>query len=260
MPRLAAPAKRVAAETLAVAVLAQLVRPGAPVIYAASYGGIMDMRQACHSFGAPESALFAAASVEVGRSFGLPTDMMQGTSDSKLPDAQAAWEKTLALIMPALAGADCVTQAGALLDHALSASYEQLAIDQEIVGNVQRLLKASVVDDESLAVDEIMDLPFGGHYIESEHTFRNFRHELFVPRLAERRSWVQWATDGAENAARRARSYVQELLEQSSPASGLPAARAAAVDEFVSEILESHGVSPASLLDDEAVCTPGRNL
>ena len=39
-------------ETLAAIVLAQLVNPGCPVIYAPSYGGIMDMATGSHSFGA----------------------------------------------------------------------------------------------------------------------------------------------------------------------------------------------------------------
>ena len=86
-----------AAEVLGIVVLSQLVRPGCPVLYSASYGGIMDMASGFHSFGAPESALFGAASAKVGRAFGLPVNMMQGTTDSKCPDAQAAFEKTLAL-------------------------------------------------------------------------------------------------------------------------------------------------------------------
>jgi len=111
-------------EAMSVVVLSQLIRPGCPVLFAPSYGGIMDMSTGSHSFGAPESALFAAAASQIGRSFGLPTNIMQGTTDSKIPDQQAAVEKILSYLLPTLTGADCITQAGALLDFALSASYE----------------------------------------------------------------------------------------------------------------------------------------
>gem|GEM_PF-6080921 len=42
------------AETLSAVVLPQIINPGCPIIYAPSYGGIMDMRVASHAFGTPE--------------------------------------------------------------------------------------------------------------------------------------------------------------------------------------------------------------
>ena len=237
------------AETLAIVVLAQIVRSGAPVVFAPSYGGVMDMSAGTHAFGAPESALFAAAAAEVGRGFGLPTDMMQGTTDSKRPDAQAAWEKTLALALPALAGADCITQAGALLDSALSASYEEIVIDEEIVGNVRRIAGPCEVNAETLAIEEILRLPFGGHYLESEHTLRHFRKELFRPALADRRNWQHWAEEGGTDASQRAGARAAELLSSMRPVSGLPPDRARAVDDFVAGIFRRHGVHPETLLD-----------
>ena len=237
-----------AAETLGIVVLSQLVRPGCPVLYSASYGGVMDMASGFHSLGAPESALFGAASAEVGRAFGIPVNMMQGTTDSKCPDAQAAFEKALAHLMCALAGADCVTMAGALLDFALSASYEQLLIEEEILGYVQRIAKAETLDRETLAEGEIMTLPFGGHYLESAHTLAHFRETLYFPRVADRRSWEQWYADGARDAAQRAGERARRVLEQAKPAEGLPAERRRAVDAFCASVCARHHVDPESLL------------
>lgn len=237
-----------AAEVLGIVVLSQLVRPGCPVLYSASYGGIMDMASGFHSLGAPESALFGAASAKVGRAFGIPVNMMQGTTDSKCPDAQAAFEKALAYLMCALAGADCVTMAGALLDFALSASYEQLLIEEEILGYVQRIARGETLDRETLAEGEILALPFGGHYLESAHTLAHFREALYFPRLADRRSWEQWYADGGKDAARRAGERARQILEQAKPAEGLPAERRRAVDAFCASVCTRHHVDPESLL------------
>ena len=237
-----------AVETLSLAVLTQLVRPGCPVLYAASYGGIMDMAVGSHSFGAPESALFAAASTAVGKAFGLPTDMMQGSSDSKLPDSQAATEKVMASLLPALAGADCITQAGALLDFALSASYEQLTIDHEIVQCIQRIIREVKINETTLAEQEIMATPFGGHYLESEYPLRHFREELYFPHLLDRKPWGRWFADGTKDMARRAGEYVEKILTDAKPSQGIPMERQKAIDAFCTEICRKRGVNPESLL------------
>ena len=237
-----------AAEVLGIVVLSQLVRPGCPVNYAASYSGIMDMAVGNHAFGTPESALIGAASVAVGKAFGLPTNMLHGTADSKLPDAQAAMEKTMGLLMPTLAGADCVTTAGALLDSGLSASYEQLLIDEEIVESVRRIAAGCTVNQATLAAQEIMDLPFGGHYVDSEHTFKHFRREFHFTKLCDRRNWEQWFTDGAKDMRARARERVADILSSAEIVDGLPDDRRRAVDSFVAGICRQNGVDPEPLL------------
>ena len=236
------------AEVLGIVVLSQLVRPGCPVLHSASYGGIMDMAAGFHSFGAPESALFAAASAKVGQAFGLPVNMMQGTTDSKCPDAQAAFEKALTYLLCALAGADCVTMAGALLDFALGASYEQLLIEEEIIGYVQRIVKREAIDLETLAEEQIMALPFGGHYLETPHTLAHFREALYFPRLADRRSWDQWYSEGAKDAPRRARERARQILDEAKPAEGLPVERRRAVDTFCASVCSRHNVDPEAVL------------
>lgn len=230
-----------AVEVLGIVVLTQLVRPGCPVLYAASYGGIMDMKMAAHSFGAPESALFAAASTQIGHAFGLPVNMMQGTSDSKLPDAQAAYEKTMAYLMCALAGADCVTQSGALLDFALSASYESLVIEDEIVRFVKHISRGTLVSKETLAEEEIMNLPFGGHYLESEHTFAHFRDELAPALISDRQSWDKWYSAGAKDAVKRAAERKDAILSGTKPCLGVSEDARRDVDEFVRQICRKYG-------------------
>ena len=158
---------------------------------------------------------------------------------------------TLALLvlLCALAGADCVTMAGALLDFALAASYEQLLIEEEIIGYVQRIVKREAIDRETLAEEQIMALPFGGHYLESPHTLAHFREALYFPRLADRRSWDQWYSEGAKDAPRRARERARQILEEAKPAEGLPGERRRAVDAFCASVCSRHNVDPEAVLD-----------
>jgi trimethylamine--corrinoid protein Co-methyltransferase len=235
-------------EALALVVLSQLIRPGCPVLFAPSYGGIMDMSTGSHSFGAPESALFAAAASQIGRSFGLPTNMMQGTTDSKIPDQQAATEKILSYLLPTLTGADCITQAGALLDFALSASYEQLVIEDEIIRWIRRIMRGIDVDDISLAEGEILNLPFGGNYLESELTLRLFRRELLLTRLFDRKTWERWCKDGAKDILTRSNERVEEILAMAGPSQGISERKQRDVDQFSAEICKKNGVDAEPLL------------
>jgi trimethylamine--corrinoid protein Co-methyltransferase len=235
-------------ETMSIVVLSQLIRPGCPVLFAPSYGGIMDMSTGSHSFGAPESALFAAAASQIGRSFGLPTNMMQGTTDSKFPDQQAAVEKILSYLLSTLTGADCITQAGALLDFALSASYEQLVIEDEIIRWIRRIMHGIAVDDVSLAEGEIMNLPFGGNYLESEHTLRRFRRELLPTKLFDRKTWGRWYQDGAKDILARSHERAEEILSTAGPSQGISRQKQHDVDLFSAEICKKNGVDAEPLL------------
>jgi trimethylamine--corrinoid protein Co-methyltransferase len=125
---------------------------------------------------------------------------------------------------------------------------EMLLIEEEIIGNVQRIVARECVDAESLAVEQIMALPFGGHYLESPHTLAHFRQALYLPRLADRRSWEVWQRDGAADAACRARARARNILEGARPSLGVAPDRARAVDGFAAEVCHRCGVDPETVL------------
>ncbi len=234
------------AEVLSAVVLAQVVNPGSPVIYAPSYGGIMDMKSGSHSFGAPETALYAASAAQLGKWYGLPTNMMMGTSDSKVPDAQAAYEKMMTVVLPALAGVDCMSLVGGMLDFALSASYEQMVIDNEIAGQVLRLVKGFKVDDESLAVEVIKETGPGGNYLQHEHTLKHFREELWIPELTDRSNRVAWETSGAKDIKERAKEKVEDILSSHKP-QGLDGKKAGEVKRVIERICQRERVDPGAV-------------
>ena len=204
------------AEILSCVVLAQLVRPGTPVI-CAPYPGIMDMKSATHSMGAPEAGLLGAALAQIFRSYGLPCDIVVGTSDSKLPDGQACYEKMMTMLLAALAGADTATLSGGLLDFAATASFEQLVIDDEIAGNIERVLKGIDVTGDKLLLDAIGEVGHGGNYLSHESTLRHFRDEHFIPTLADRNPRSAWEKAGSKDVVERARERAKGILAHHRP-------------------------------------------
>ena len=201
------------AEILSAVVLAQLIRPGTPVIYA-PYSGILDMRTATHSFGCPEVALMAVIWTELSRRYGIPNDMVVATADAKTPGAQAAYEKTLGMMLPALARADTLSMCGGMLDFALTASYEQLVIDNDIIGSIKRQLAGVTIDAQTLAVEAIKEMKHSASYIGHDHTLANFRREQYDSPLRDRSTRAAWEAAGPKDILARAGGIAREILSR----------------------------------------------
>ncbi|MFH0964689.1 MAG: trimethylamine methyltransferase family protein [Planctomycetota bacterium] len=200
-------------EMLSGIVLNQLVNPGAPVVWM-SWPGMLDMAVASNVFGCPEQGLFSAASAQLARWYGIPSNIIVGQTDSKLPDQQAGYEKMMSVLLAALAGADEIALAGGLIDFGRIACYEQVVIDNEMAGYVQRALKGITVTSEKLAIDVIREVAHGGNYIAHEHTLNHFRDEQYFPTLSNRHMRQRWEAEGSKDlrelAVERARKILKE--------------------------------------------------
>ena len=235
------------AEILSIVVLSQFIRRGTPVIYA-PYGGIMDMKSATHSLGCPEAALLAAAAAQIARFYELPCDAIAGTSDSKVPDAQAAYEKMMCMLLPAMAGVDTVTLAAGLIDFAALASFEQLVIDDEITANIKRILEGVDLTEDKLAIDVIAEVGHGGNYLAHEHTLKYFREEHFIPDLTDRRLRGSWEEEGAKDILERAREKAKHILAEHKP-THMDEDTAKELDKAVLGICKRRGVQYQKLPD-----------
>ena len=83
------------AEALAGIALAQITRPGAPVVYG-SFTSNVDMRSGAPAFGTPEYVKAAFGAGQLARRIGLPW-RSSGATASNAPDAQAAYETQMSL-------------------------------------------------------------------------------------------------------------------------------------------------------------------
>ncbi len=208
------------AEQLSGIVLTQLVRPGTPVL-AGYIPGVADMRTGGYLAGAIEFGLMQAAAAQLAHHYRVPIYCSGGMTDSKIPDAQAGYEKMATLLLAAMGGCNYIHHAVGMITNMNAASLEQAVIDDEMVGMTLRALRGIDVSDESLALQAIGRVGPGGHYLMDTHTLQFMRSEFFYPSLADRQNRSNWETGGKLDTRARAAAQVQQLLGSHEPL-GLP--------------------------------------
>ena len=128
------------AEILAGLTLAQLVRPGAPIIYG-STSSPMDMRTGGLSIGAPELSMIVSCTAQMARFYQLPSRSGGGLTDANFPDAQAGIQSAMALITAARNGINFILHACGILSAYVAMSYEKFMIDEELCGITKKLIE-----------------------------------------------------------------------------------------------------------------------
>ena len=133
------------AEALFLVALAQIVRPGAPMIYGAFTSNV-DMRTGAPAFGTPEYVKGAIVSGQMARRYRLPWRSSNATA-SNVVDAQAAYESEMAVWGSIMGGVNLLYQGAGWLEGGLTASYEKLIIDAEILQMMSEVLQPLEVSD-----------------------------------------------------------------------------------------------------------------
>jgi trimethylamine--corrinoid protein Co-methyltransferase len=199
------------AEILAGIALTQLVRAGTPVVFSGSSSNA-DMRSGGLSIGSPEMAINTAATAQMGRFYNLPVRGGGAISDAKLPDAQAAFESMMSLLMAQVSGINFVLHSAGILESYSCMSYEKFVIDDEICGMVKRIKKAYAVNADTLALDVIKAVGPGGHYLDQDHTFEHFRSEFYQPMISNRDNFDNWQAGGEQQIQEKANQKVKQIL------------------------------------------------
>ena len=194
-------------------VIVQLINPGNPVFYCPR-PMCMDMRTGL-SAEEVEFGLMSAASVQLATNYKMPSDVYGLDTDSKVLDEQAAFERALIGLMPALAGANFLSGAGAI-EKGVTASPEQLVIDNEILGLIFRAVRGIDVNSETLAEDLIEKIGPGGHYLGAEHTRRYYTSEHHIPELCDRSVRAEWEKAKSKDIVGRAREKAKKILKDHS--------------------------------------------
>jgi trimethylamine---corrinoid protein Co-methyltransferase len=203
------------AAILAHITLAQIFRPGAPVLYG-TVSTTANMRYGTVTLGSPETGLISAASAQLAHYYGLPIRSVGGATDSKREDLQAGFERMGTLLPAVLAGVNLITCAGTL-DSTMLESHALLLLDDEICGAALRLARGIEVTDETLALDLIKKVGFSGNYITTRETSKLFRKELFIPTMFSREPYETWEKEGARLAIDHARERAMGILAKHLP-------------------------------------------
>jgi trimethylamine--corrinoid protein Co-methyltransferase len=201
------------AEGLAGIALAQLLRPGCPVVFG-SFLSNTDMQSGSPSFGTPESAIGLFCTGQIARRFGLPFRSGGGLTASQTVDAQAAYEALMTMLPTFLAGTNWVMHSAGWLESGLVSCYEKFVVDIEILRMLQEEFTPLEVDEASLAFDAHTEVGAGGHFLGAAHTLERFRDCFYRPLLSSTENFERWNRLGARDATERAGELWRTTLEE----------------------------------------------
>jgi len=200
------------AEALSGIALAQLIRPGCPVIFGSFLSNI-DMQSGSPCFGTPESAIGLLCTGQLARYYGLPFRTGGGLTSSQSPDAQAGYEALMTLLPTFLAGTNWVMHSAGWLEGGLVSSYEKFIIDIELLRMMRVEFTPLEIDEAALAFDAHLEVGHGGHFLGAEHTMERFRTCFYRPMLSSSKNFERWNREGALDTSARASAIYQKTLD-----------------------------------------------
>jgi trimethylamine--corrinoid protein Co-methyltransferase len=200
------------AEVLAVVTYAQIVHPGAPVMYG-SFASNVDMRSGAPALGTPEYTKAAQASGQIARQLGLPF-RSSNTTVSNCIDGQAVFESEMSLWGSIMGGANLVNHAAGWLEGGLTASFEKLILDAEMLQMMAEYLRPIEVNDDELALDAIAEVEPGGHHFGTSHTLARYESAFYSPMMSNRQNFESWQEAGSIDSATRANAIWKQLLQE----------------------------------------------
>ncbi len=231
------------AEALAGITLAQVVRPGAPVVYGAFTSNV-DMRSGAPAFGTPEAVKAALASGQLARLIGLPW-RSSAVSTSLVADAQAGYETMMNMMGAVLAGANIIIHAAGWIESGLSASFEKFILDVEMVQMFAEVFQQVGTSEAEIGVDAIGSVEPGGHFFGTDHTMERYDSAFYEPIVFTRQNFGQWTEAGSQTAAQRANPIWKRIVADFEPPH-LEGSISAELDDFVARRTAEGGAMPPS--------------
>ncbi len=219
------------AEALAGIAYAQMIRPGAPVIYGATLSTV-SMQTGSPMYGTAETQQLTFLTGQMARHYGLPMRTGGMRTGSKTVDAQAAYESLQTMLPALLAGGNFFLHAAGWLESGLSACFAKFTMDADQLIVLQRLAGALDLSDDAFAASATNEVGPGGHFFGSNHTLQHYRDIFFSPETADQTTYEDWQENGSVDACVRASQLAAARLE-SYQAPSLDEATDDALREFI---------------------------
>ena len=90
------------------------------------------------------------------------------------------------------------------LEGGLRSSFEKFILDVEMLQMMVKYMEPIIVEDTTLAFDEVKSVGHGGHFFDTENTNKNYSTAFYEPLIATAKNYGQWKEDGAQDATQRA--------------------------------------------------------
>jgi len=89
-----------------------------------------------------------------------------------------------------------------------------LPYSNECMSQLQRLVRELDFNDKRIALDNIEKTGHGGSFLDSKHTVRHFRKELWRGELTERGNYGSWKDEGEKDIAQKSLEKVRQILDE----------------------------------------------
>ena len=199
------------AEALAVLAFTQIVAPGTPVMYG-GFTSNVDMKTGAPAFGTPEQAMATLAGGQLARRYAIPY-RSSNVNASNTVDAQAAYESEMALWSAVMGHANMIHHGAGWLEGGLTASFEKMIIDAEMLQMMAAFLEPIEVTDATLGLEAMAEAGPGGHFFGTAHTLARYETAFYDPMVSDWRNFETWEESGSLTATQRANTIWKQLLE-----------------------------------------------
>lgn len=199
------------AEVLSGLTIAQVVRPGTPVLFGGAPASF-HMQLMTNPMTAVEALQLYCGYAQVAKHLKLPCQAYMALSDSKFNDPQSGMETGVGAFLAACVGFNSVSGPG-MLDYVNCFSFEKLVFDDEVVAHAKRFIRPVEVREDLPSSELIGELVREKHLLTSEHTLKYWPDELYLPgTMVDRTNWDQWEDQGSRDWGKRANEVIDELL------------------------------------------------
>jgi trimethylamine--corrinoid protein Co-methyltransferase len=131
-----------------------------------------------------------------------------------------------------MGGVSLLYQAAGWLEGGLTASFEKLILDAEMLQMMAEVLVPFPVDEAEIGLEAMAEVGPGGHHFATSHTLARYEHAFYRPILSDWRNFETWQEDGARTATGRASRIWRRLLDEHVAPPLDPATREA-LDDYV---------------------------
>ncbi|MFN0167724.1 MAG: trimethylamine methyltransferase family protein [Bryobacteraceae bacterium] len=201
------------AEALLPVIVAQVLAPGHPVLYAIG-PSVTDLRSGHDLYYKAEKTLFKLMGVQMGRFYNLPVAGETAGATTWRLDVQNGAEGMLYLLAAVAAGQHMFGGLGSNYN-AVGMSAEQILLQCGMVDQAEYVARGVSLDDHQLGLESIRAAGPGGHYLADDLTIEYMRSDQFF-----RTPHFDYAGDHRPSAGASAMAHekVEEIVRSHKPA------------------------------------------
>jgi len=204
------------AGAMALGIAEQMVGRGSPFLFGPNVSAL-DMKSSVVCYGCPEWSLTQAGLADMrDEIYGLPIWAFAGASDAKVMDAQAGAEAMFSIVTALLSRSNLIHDVG-FLEYGSTSSLEMVTMANELIAMSRFYVEGIPVNNDTLALETIERVGRGGPgsiFLMDDHTYDNFMHALFLPKLLDRSRYDAWEQAGGLDLYRRCNEAARGILAE----------------------------------------------